>query len=60
MEIILAFIGSILMLITVCIIGSMILAKDTKEFHIQFSLLKGFDMSGTFFKDEQSRENQGQ
>lgn len=60
MEIILAFIGSILMLLAVCIIGSLILAKNTKEFHIQFSLFKGFDMSGTFFENEQSPENHEQ
>lgn len=57
MEIVLAFIGSILMLITVCIIGSLVLAKDTKEFHIKFSLFKGFDMSGSFYDRNQSQEN---
>ena len=57
MEIILVFIGSVLMLITVCIIGSLILAKNTKEFHIQFSLFKGFDMSGSFYEKDQLQED---
>lgn len=57
MEIILVFIGSVLMLITVCIIGSLILAKNTKDFHIQFSLFKGFDMSGSFYEKDQLQED---
>lgn len=59
MEIILTFLASILMLLTVCFIGSLILAKDTKEFHIKFSLLKGFDISGSFFdRNEKPRNHQ--
>lgn len=39
----------IAMLFAVCFIGSLILAKDTKEFHIHFGLLNGFDISGSFY-----------
>ena len=39
----------ILMLFTVCFIGSLILAKNTKEFQIDFSFT-GFKISGTFFE----------
>ena len=49
MEIFLTLFCSIIMLIAVCFIGSLVLAKDTKEFHIHFSLVKGFDISGSFF-----------
>lgn len=49
MEILLIILVSIIMLIVVCFIGSLILAKDTKEFHIHFSLFHGFDISGSFF-----------
>lgn len=56
-EIILAFIGSIAMLIAICVIGSLVLAKDTKEFHMQFSLFKGFSLSGTFFDKNHSPED---
>lgn len=48
MEIVLALIGSILMLGAVCYLGSLVLLKDTKEFHMHFGLFKGFDISGTF------------
>ena len=47
----------IMLLIDVCFIGSLVLAKDTKEFHIHFGLLKGFDISGSFF-EHNSREEQ--
>ena len=39
----------IILLLGACFIGSLVLAKDTKEFHIHFGLLKGFDISGSFF-----------
>mgnify|MGYP003519134303 CR=1 FL=1 len=48
-EIIMTLILVIAMLFVVCFIGSLVLAKDTKDFHIHFSLLKGFDISGSFF-----------
>ena len=47
----------IMLLLAVCFIGSLVLAKDTKEFHIHFGLLKGFDISGSFF-EHNSREEQ--
>ena len=53
MELVIALIISFLMLMAVCFIGSLVLAKDTKEFHINFSL-KGFDISGSFFEKHQS------
>ena len=52
MEIILALVISLAMLIVICIIVSLILLKDTKDFHIHFDLLKGFDISGSFFAKE--------
>lgn len=48
MEVILTLVISILMLIAACFIGSLVLLKDTKEFHMHFGF-KGFDISGTFF-----------
>ena len=48
----------ILLLIAVCFIGSLVLAKDTKEFHIHFGLLKGFDISGSFFEHNNPQEHQ--
>ena len=48
----------VLMLIAVCYIGSLVLVKNTKEFHIHFGLLKGFDISGTFFDNSNPQENQ--
>ena len=48
-EIIMTLIIVIVMLFVVCFIGSLILAKNTKDFHIHFGLLKGFDISGSFF-----------
>lgn len=38
--------------------GSLVLAKDTKEFHIHFGLLKGFDISGSFFEHNNPQEHQ--
>ena len=54
MELVITLIIIILMLIVVCFIGTLILAKDTKEFHINFSW-KGFDISGSFFENHQSK-----
>ena len=48
----------ILLLIAVCFIGSLVLAKDTKEFHIHFGLLKGFDISGSFYENNNTPEHQ--
>ena len=48
----------ILLLIAVCFIGSLVLAKDTKEFHIHFGILKGFDISGSFFENSNPQEHQ--
>lgn len=56
-EIIMTLILVIVMLFVVCFIGSLVLAKDTKEFHIHFGLLKGFDISGSFF-DNNNTEHQ--
>lgn len=56
-EIITTLIIVILMLIVVCFIGSLVLAKDTKEFHINFSW-KGFDISGSFFENNNPQEHQ--
>lgn len=58
-EIITTLIIVILMLIVVCFIGSLILAKNTKEFHINFSW-KGFDISGSFFDNNNPPENHHQ
>lgn len=55
-EIIMTLAIVILMLVVVCFIGSLILAKNTKDFHINFSL-KGFDISGTFFDENSSQEH---
>lgn len=52
MEIILIFFSSLLMLVSVCMIGSIVLCKNTENFHIQFSLFKGFDISDSFFNKE--------
>ena len=48
-DVILTVIIIVVMLIVVCFIGSLVLAKDTKEFHIHFGLMKGFDISGSFY-----------
>jgi len=57
-EIITSLIIIVLMLVAVCFIGSLVLVKNTKEFHIHFGLLKGFDISGSFFDNNNPRENQ--
>ena len=54
-EFILTLIIVIAMLIVVCFIGSLVLTKNTKEFHINFSW-KGFDISGSFFDDNNPQE----
>ena len=56
-EALMTLVTVILLLIAVCFIGSLVLAKDTKEFHIHFGLLKGFDISGSFFNSNGSQEN---
>ena len=43
------------MLVAVCFIGTLVLAKDTKDFHISFSW-KGFDISGSFFENHQPKK----
>ena len=48
----------IILLIAVCFIESLVLAKDTKEFHIHFGLLKGFDISGSFYENNNPQEHQ--
>lgn len=55
MKIIITLIIMILMLIALCFIAALVLAKDTKEFHINFSW-KGFDISGSFFEKHQSNQ----
>lgn len=57
-EAVMTLVTVILMLIAVCFIGSLVLAKDTKEFHIHFWLLKGFDISGSFFENSNPQEHQ--
>lgn len=57
-EALMTLVTVILLLIAVCFIGSLVLAKDTKEFHIHFGLLKGFDISGSFFENSNSQEHQ--
>jgi len=49
-EIFMTLVIVIILLIAVCFIGSLVLAKNTKEFHINFSW-KGFDISGSFFEN---------
>lgn len=57
MEILLTIFCTITMLIVICFIGSLVLAKDTKDFHMHFGLLKGFDISGSFFDKDKTPEN---
>lgn len=57
-EAVMTLVTVILLLIAVCFIGSLVLAKDTKEFHIHFGLLKGFDISGSFFENSNPQEHQ--
>lgn len=54
-EIIMTLVLVIVMLFCVCFIGSLVLAKDTKEFHIHFGLLKGFDISGSFYNNRTAK-----
>ena len=49
-NVIITFLIVIFMLFAVCFIGSLVLAKNTKDFHISFGW-KGFDMSGSFYKN---------
>lgn len=51
------FVVILVLVFTVCFIGSLVLAKNTKDFHIHLGLLKGFDISGFFFKND-TTENQ--
>lgn len=55
-EIITTIVIVVLLLVAVCFLGSLVLAKDTKEFHIHFGLLKGFEISGTFFEQNNNIE----
>lgn len=57
-EIITTLILIVVMLFAVCFIGTLVLAKDTKEFHIHFGLLKGFDISGSFFNNNHTEHHQ--
>lgn len=57
MEIILALVISLAMLIIICIIVCLVLLKDTKDFHIHFDLLKGFDISVLSLPKRQPQEN---
>lgn len=40
------------LLIVVCFIGRLVLEKDVKEFRIHFGLLKGFEISCSFYKKQ--------
>lgn len=57
-EALITLVTVILLLLAVCFIGSLVLAKDTKEFHIHFGLLRGFDISGSFFENSNPQEHQ--
>lgn len=57
-EVFMTLVVVIMLLLAVCFIGSLVLAKDTKEFHIHFGLLKGFDISGSFFEHNRREEQQ--
>ena len=57
-EALMTLVTVILLLIAVCFIRSLVQAKDTKEFHIHFGLLKGFDILGTFFENSNPQEHQ--
>ena len=48
-KVVMTFIISIFMLLSVCFVGSLVLAKDTKEFRISFTL-EGFEISGSFYE----------
>ena len=49
-----SIIVTIAVLIGACFISSVVLAKNTKEFHIHFGLLNGFDISGSFYDDDKN------
>ena len=55
-EIIITLVIVILTLIVVCFIGSLVLAKNTQEFYINFSW-KGFDISGSFYNENNPPEH---
>ena len=55
-EIIITLVIVILTLIVVCFIGSLVLAKNTQEFHINCSW-KGFDISGSFYNENNPPEH---
>lgn len=57
-EVFMTLVIVIMLLLAVCFIGSLVLAKDTKEFHIHFGLLKGFDISGSFFENNNTQKYQ--
>ena len=50
-KVVATFVVTICILLSVCFIGSLVLAKDTKEFHISFTL-KGFEVSGSFYESK--------
>lgn len=50
-EFLLTLLLAIFMLLAVCFIGSLILAKNTKDFQIKFGL-KGFEVSGSFYRNQ--------
>ena len=58
MEILLMFFGSVLSLLVVCFLGTIVLVKNTKEFHVHFGIFKGFDMSGSFYEDKDNNEEE--
>lgn len=53
---ILTFILSILLLFMVCFIGILILSKNAKEFHIHLDIRNGFDISVSFYENQQSQK----
>ena len=57
-ELIITFVIILALIFAVCFIGSLVLAKDTKDFHIRFGLMKGFDISGSFYKNDATENHQ--
>ena len=57
-ESIMTFVIILVLVFAVCFIGSLVLAKNTKDFHIHFGLLKGFDISGSFYKNDTTKNHQ--
>lgn len=57
-ELITTFVIILALMFAVCFIGSLVLAKDTKDFHIHFGLMKGFDISGSFYKNDVTENHQ--